>query len=131
MLLVDDNAELRALLGSALVEDGCVVVGEAADGLEGIEVAGRSQPDVIVLDLLMPVMDGLEALPFLRRACPTARVIVYSTFGAPDVTDRARAAGAAGFIRKGDSMAAVARHVAAITSGNAGDDEFPLVGDPV
>lgn len=108
------------------------MVGEAEDGLAGIEAAGRAQPEVIMLDLSMPVMDGLEALPFLRRLCPTARIIVYSTFSAPDVTERVRAAGAAGFIRKGVSVETLVRHVEEIASGSTtADGGFPLVLDRV
>ena len=67
VLLVDDDAELRLLLRVTLSDRGFDIVGEAGDGSEGVEQAARLQPDVIVLDLSMPTMDGLTALPLLAQ----------------------------------------------------------------
>ena len=70
VVLVDDTRDLRELMRLAMVRGGFDVVGEAADGREGIEVCAQQQPDVVLLDLAMPVMDGIEALPGIREHCP-------------------------------------------------------------
>lgn len=56
------------------------IVGEASDGAEGASLAAELQPDVVLLDLAMPRMDGLTAIPEIRRACPDARILAYSGF---------------------------------------------------
>jgi CheY-like chemotaxis protein len=79
VLLVDDVADLRLLLASLFTaHPGVQVVGEAANGEEAIELARRYEPDLIVLDLAMPVLDGASALPRLRRASPGSRVVVLT-----------------------------------------------------
>ncbi|MEP6559731.1 MAG: response regulator [Nakamurella sp.] len=102
VLVVDDSTDVRRLL-SAIIEghDNCwSVVGQAADGRQAIEVAGLTQPDLVLLDLSMPVMDGLEALPLILRAAPAAAVVVLSGF--PSHTARAAAisAGASDYLEK-------------------------------
>jgi CheY-like chemotaxis protein len=79
VMLVDDVADLRLLLGSLFKGfPGVEVVAEAADGEEAIALAAEHQPDLVVLDLAMPVLDGAAALPRLRRAAPAARVVVLT-----------------------------------------------------
>ena len=100
VLVVDDSALIRQMLTRALSMDPrIVVVGTAGTGIEAIEQATSLQPDVITLDIEMPVMTGLEALPQIRRHC-TARVIVLSSVDDPDTTYRALALGAVDFIPK-------------------------------
>ncbi|GAA4670646.1 sensor histidine kinase [Nocardioides nanhaiensis] len=101
VVLVDDTADLRELMRMALTRGGYDVVGEAGDGRQGIEVCAAQQPDLVLLDLAMPVMDGIEALPGIRRRCPTARIVVLSGFGADQMAARAVAAGADGYVQKG------------------------------
>ena len=77
-LIVDDAAPLRELLRLQLMEEGgdrFEVVGEAANGAQAIELARELRPDLIILDLLMPVVDGFQALPELRRIVPDARIV--------------------------------------------------------
>ena len=93
-VIVDDTEDLRALLRMALVRGGMSVVGEAGDGRAGIEAVRIGRPDVVLLDLSMPVMDGLEALPHIRALAPAARIIVLSGFGATQMSERAMALGA-------------------------------------
>lgn len=102
MLIVDDSDELRALLEILLTDDppGWVVAGTAVDGREAIAKAQEVQPDLILLDASMPVMDGLAALPHLRRAVPAAAVVMLSAFPASQLRRAALDAGAAGFIEK-------------------------------
>ena len=76
------------------------VVGEAADGEAGIELVRRVQPDLVVLDLRMPVLDGFEALPRIREAAPSAAVVVLSSLPEDEAGPAVRAAGAVGFVRK-------------------------------
>ena len=81
VLLVDDVADLRLMLRLSL--EGSrrfVVVAEAGDGARGIELAGEHQPDRILLDIAIPVQDGLEALPVLREVSPDSPVVLLSGF---------------------------------------------------
>lgn len=117
VVIIDDTPDLRELLRLALTRGGFDVVAEAGDGREGIDVVREERPDVILLDLAMPVMDGLEALPSLRRLCPDATIIVLSGFGATQMSARAVAAGADGYVQKGTSLLALLDHVRDLTSG--------------
>lgn len=102
ILVVDDTPDIRMLLRIVIEAEGdMVVVGEAENGLEGVEAAGRLQPDLVLLDLAMPVMDGLEALPMIKRVAPGARVVVLSGFGAEAMAARAVQAGADSYLQKG------------------------------
>ena len=101
VLLVDDDAEVRALLEVVLDGDGRFhVVGEAADGLEALQLALTHRPDVVVLDLMMPGMDGFGALPRLRQALPAARIVVVSAFPDPYTLLDSIKLGADGYIDK-------------------------------
>lgn len=105
VLLVDDVDDLRLLMRTLFeAYPDITVVGEAADGLAAIEVAERTQPDLIVLDLSMPVMDGLSALPELARVAPDARVVVLTAI--PRSFDPgAMRAGAVAYVEKSVSGA--------------------------
>lgn len=112
VLLADDTADMRTLLRVTLQNDGRFeVVGEATNGEEAIALTKETAPDAIVLDLAMPVMDGLQALPEIRRSVPTARIIVLSGFNACEVANEALSLGADGYLEKG---AALSRLVAVI-----------------
>src|SRR4051794_7771221 len=105
VLVVDDAANLRELLTVLLdVEDDFEVVGTAADGAQAIERAAVLQPDVVLLDLAMPVMDGLQALPGLRAELPDARIVIFSGFEHEALAQEALAAGADAYIEKGTSV---------------------------
>jgi signal transduction histidine kinase/CheY-like chemotaxis protein len=111
VVVIDDTADLRELLGFALARGGMDVVGEAGDGLAGIEQVRLHLPDVVLLDLSMPVMDGMTALPRIREIVPDARIIVFSGFGATQLTDRALAIGADDYLQKGTSLAKILERV--------------------
>jgi DNA-binding NarL/FixJ family response regulator len=101
-VLVDDVEDLRALLRVLLLQDGRFeIVGEASNGQEAIELARRLQPDVVVLDLAMPIMDGLTALPGLREAAPQTRTVVLSGLPVEEMGTAASDAGAVGYLEKG------------------------------
>ena len=102
MLLVDDYATLRALYRIAIEAQARFrVVGEASDGAQGVAEARRLQPDLVVLDLSMPTMDGLEALVQIRKAAPGARVIILSGFQRDRVEPIALRLGATAYVEKG------------------------------
>jgi DNA-binding NarL/FixJ family response regulator len=108
IFLCDDVPELRALLRYALEEDSDLqVVGEAGDARAGITAVGELRPDVVLLDLSMPDMDGLEAIPHLREASPDTRIIVFSGFAADRMSESALALGAARYVEKGESLEVV------------------------
>ena len=132
VLLVDDTADLRALVRMALERRGDFrVVAEAGDGREGVDVAKAHQPDVVLLDIAMPVMSGLEALPLIREVCPTSTVIMLSGFGADKMAAQALEAGADGYIQKGQPIRALLAQVNSLfeaarsrqTLDHGGDDE--------
>ena len=100
-VLVDDTTEIRMLLRLALENVGITIVGEAADGAAGVAVVTCHRPDVVVLDVAMPVMDGFEALPLMRAAVPGVRVVILSGFQASMIGDAAAQAGADAFVEKG------------------------------
>ena len=112
IVVCDDQSAFRQLVTMVLgLERGIEVVGEAADGVEAIDAARRHAPDVLLLDVAMPNMDGLEALPFIREASPATRVVMVTAFGSETIRERALAAGAAGFIEKGLDVAELVEQV--------------------
>ncbi|MCW2928836.1 MAG: response regulator receiver protein [Thermoleophilia bacterium] len=103
--ICDDKESFRRMLAMCLaVEPDIEVIGEAADGAEAIQLAERESPDVMLLDVAMPVMDGIEALPQLRLASPGTVVVMLSGFASRTIADEALAAGAWRFIEKGTSL---------------------------
>jgi DNA-binding NarL/FixJ family response regulator len=101
VLVVDDEADIRLLTRMQLeVDDHFKVVGEAADGVHAIRLAGELQPNAVLLDLLMPNMSGMEALPFIRDAAPDAVVVVVSALPAEVHEDGACFLGAAAYMTK-------------------------------
>lgn len=103
VLVVDDSEELRELL--TLIIDrrhGWQVVGTAAQGVEALAVAEATRPDVVLLDVAMPVMDGLQALPLLRDALPEAVVVMLSGYPVATAGPSVLEAGAHGYLEKVD-----------------------------
>ena len=116
LLLVDDNADLRFLVRTAVESrGGFEVVGEAGNGRDGVELASGLQPDVVLLDLDMPSMGGIEALPLLREASPDSKVIVLSSYRREDYEGQVRAGGATGYIEKGVTARRLVDELLALT----------------
>jgi DNA-binding NarL/FixJ family response regulator len=108
VFLVDDVSDVRTLVRMVLEEDPNIeVVGEASDGLEGVEGVAREQPDVVLLDLSMPNMDGLEAIPLMRERAPDARLVVLSGHQAGRISLEAIDQGATRYIDKSSDLAAI------------------------
>jgi DNA-binding NarL/FixJ family response regulator len=105
VLLCDDVAMLRELLRYELEEDdGVVVVGEADNGLDGVRLVEELQPDVVILDLAMPGIDGLEALTQMRDTAHPPHVLVHSGFDAATMRERVLALGATAYLEKGGNL---------------------------
>ena len=105
VLLADDADEMRRLVALSLRLNGSFeVVGEAANGQEAVDLATSLQPDVVVLDLSMPVMDGLTALPLIKRAAPETVVVVFSGFDELQLGAGSRGLGAAAYVEKGTPL---------------------------
>src|SRR5262245_16344700 len=108
VLVCDDVEAYRALMRYTLPEDpGIEVVGEAANGEAAIERAGELQPDVVLLDLTMPLLDGIDAIPRVLARAPGARVVALSGWGADRMADAALAQGAVAYVEKSDDVQAV------------------------
>jgi DNA-binding NarL/FixJ family response regulator len=105
VLICDDVAMLRELLRYELEEaDDVLVVGEADNGLDGVRLVEELRPDVVVLDLAMPGIDGLEALSLMRAVADPPHVLVHSGFDSATMNDRVVALGAAAYIEKGGPL---------------------------
>jgi two-component system, chemotaxis family, chemotaxis protein CheY len=102
VLLCDDTADIRLLLETEFgMHDDLEIVAEAENGAEAVRLASEHKPDVIVLDLAMPEMDGIEALPVLREVSPGSRVVVLSSFDNNSIQAQVLDLGARRFIDKG------------------------------
>jgi two-component system, NarL family, response regulator LiaR len=118
VLLVDDHAVVREGLRAFLqLQDGLEIVGEARDGAEAVEEAQLLAPDVILMDLVMPGLDGVGAMRELRRRSPHSRVIVLTSFLEDDRLLPAIQAGAAGYLLKNVEPAELARAIRAAHAG--------------
>jgi RNA polymerase sigma factor (sigma-70 family) len=120
VLVVDDHAFVRDGLRAFLdLQDGIEVVGEAADGEEAIAAAERLEPDVVLIDLVMPGLGGVAAIRELRERRPEVRAIVLTSFLDEDKLLPALRAGAAGYLLKNSAPAEIARAVRAACAGEA------------
>jgi two-component system response regulator DesR len=118
LLLADDQALVRGALAALLdLEADFEVVAEVGRGDEVVEAARRTRPDVALLDVEMPGLDGIAATAALRAALPTCRVLVVTTFGRPGYLRRAMAAGAGGFVVKDTPARQLADAVRRVAAG--------------
>ncbi|MFG3259409.1 response regulator [Streptomyces sp. NPDC048172] len=120
VLIADDEPLIRAGIKVILTSaDDIDVVAEAANGREAVEGARAHRADVVLLDIQMPVMDGLTALPELGRAAPGTRVLILTTFGEQENVLRALSGGSVGFLLKDSAPAELIRAVRAAAAGDA------------
>jgi DNA-binding NarL/FixJ family response regulator len=130
VLLVDDEPRLRGQLRQLLTDYGVDVIAEAGSGREAVELAGRLRPDVVLMDLRMPDMDGITATRLLVAALPSARVIILSAYEDPALRGGADQAGAFAYLVKGCPASQIADAIA-----QAGADRvdqqasFPATGE--
>ena len=105
VVIVDDDTDVRALIKARLRMSGLFdVVGQGADGAEAVALAGEHRPALMVLDVSMPEVDGLEALPRVLQASPTTRVVMFSGFEERGLVEKTRELGAVAFIEKSASL---------------------------
>ncbi len=117
VVLADDTAEYRLLLRIILEQDGRFeVVGEAADGAEAVRLTTEERPDVLVLDLAMPVMDGLQAIPGVRAGSPDTAIVVLSGFARGRLDCQALAGGAHAYVEKGEAFSVIVSTLLDVTA---------------
>ncbi|MDP9860988.1 MULTISPECIES: response regulator [Streptosporangium] len=120
VLLADDEVMIRAGVRAILAADPEIeVVAEAGDGRQAVELALSHRPDVVLLDIRMPRMDGLAAAAELRRAAPGTAVLMLTTFGEDDYIARALGEGAAGFLLKSGDPRELLAGIHAVADGAA------------
>ena len=119
VLLADDHTMLREALRRAMEGAGFTVVGEAADGEEAIRLTVELQPDVVLMDVSMPVLDGVEATRQIHRDYPDVAILMLTMHADADVVARALSAGAVGYMVKDASMNEVVAAVKMAADGDA------------
>jgi two-component system nitrate/nitrite response regulator NarL len=119
ILIVDDHPLTRDALAALLEQSGFAVVGQAADGETAVQRARELDPDVILLDLSLPGMNGLEALPRLREAAPAAEVVVLTASGTEENLLGAIRGGAAGYLLKSEPPERIVEFLQGVARGEA------------
>jgi DNA-binding NarL/FixJ family response regulator len=118
VLVVDDQTLFRTGLTSLLAEDARVdVVGQAVDGAEAVKLAVKLKPDVVLMDIKMPNVDGLEATRQIVEQVPGAKVLILTTFETDSQVIQALKAGASGYVLKDSSASAIISSIVAVMSG--------------
>ena len=118
VLLVDDHAVVRSGLGAFLLAfDDLELVGEAGSGEEAVRLCERSQPDVVLMDLVMPGMDGAAATRAIRERCPRIQIIALTSFKEKELVEGALEAGAIGYLLKNVSADELADAIRAAHAG--------------
>ena len=119
IVIADDHTLFRESLRSLLTAHGFDIVGEAREGSEAVEIARRLQPDVVLMDLSMPGLDGLQALPRIREAAPDTEVVVLTASGTEENLLSAIRGGAAGYLLKSEPPERIAEFLRGIDQGQA------------
>jgi NarL family two-component system response regulator LiaR len=120
VLLVDDHAVVRSGLGAVLMtNDDMILVGEASNGQEAVTFCEKNQPDVILMDLMMPVMDGVAATTVIRQRWPQINVIALTSFKEKEMVEGALKAGAMSYLLKNVSASELVTAIRGAVSGQA------------
>jgi DNA-binding NarL/FixJ family response regulator len=119
ILIVDDHPITRSALASLLSQSNFTVVGEAGDGESAIELARNLRPQLVLLDLSMPGLTGLEALPRIREAAPECEVVVLTASGTEENLLSAIRGGAAGYLLKGEPPERIVQFLHGVGNGEA------------
>jgi DNA-binding NarL/FixJ family response regulator len=119
ILIVDDHPLTRDALAALLAQNGFDVIGQASGGQEAIEIARELQPDLVLLDLSMPEMDGLTALPLIREVSPESEIVVLTASEDEDNLLGAIRAGAAGYLLKSEPPERIVAFLRGVAQGEA------------
>ncbi len=123
VLIVDDAEDFRELLRLRLARNARInIVGEATNGEEALTEAAARHTDVVVLDLSMPVMDGLEAAPLIKQENPAVKIVVLSGFRARDLAAKAAEAGADAYVEKSAVFTELESAIFAVADGTNASD---------
>ena len=124
ILIVDDEKAVRTALGRLLgTREEWVVVGEAADGTEAIGKAKELKPDVVIMDVTLPELNGLAATPEIKKAIPSAEILIFTQHESSQIIREARNAGASGYLLKSQAnwlvtaVEAMGQHKSAVLRG--------------
>jgi len=120
MVVADDQDLVRAgFVGILAAADGITVVGEAATGAEAVRVTREQRPDVVLMDIRMPEMDGLEATQLITSSLPDTRVLILTTYDLDEYVFRALRTGASGFLLKDTAPSDLVKAITVIADGQA------------
>jgi DNA-binding NarL/FixJ family response regulator len=114
ILIVDDDASIRSIIRTFVEADGYRVCGEAADGIEAIERAKELQPELILLDLSMPRLNGAEAAGILRQEMPGARIVLFTMYADEFGEKLASAIGVQVVLSKPEGLSKLGEHLKAL-----------------
>lgn len=130
VLLADDNASIREALRTLLEKDGRIrVVGEARNGQEAVEMALKTRPDIVLMDISMPVMNGLDATRHVLAGRPSVRILMFSAHVDGEYVKRAKAVGAAGYIAKQMSAETLIWAIHEVAAGHRVFDPIKAAGE--
>ena len=120
VLLVDDHAVVRSGIGAVLLSyDGIKLAGEAGDGQEAVSLCEKLQPDVVLMDLMMPVMDGVSATAVIHKNWPQINIIALTSFKEKEMVEGALKAGAMSYLLKNVSAAELIAAIRGAVSGQS------------
>jgi len=119
VIVADDHRLFTEGLDLVLSRDGIRVVGTAATGRQTVELTSDLKPDIVLMDIRMPDMDGLQALGAIKASCPETSVIILTSFDNPEYLTRAISLGAAGYLMKDTTSESVVNAIRLVASGEA------------